>query len=130
MHYLFEKFYGLGSGISLFIATIIWKAFSPAIINTERDTEFESGIIALFHLLATRHNKVKNRKDIVKQNRHIPTAAAFGDLCIGALSVLTDLLGAISYGSDILFAITIIYQYFEIFVKEKNELGSMDTLLF
>jgi protein transport protein SEC61 subunit alpha len=38
--------YGLGSGISLFIATnicesIIWKAFSPTTINTGRGTEFE-----------------------------------------------------------------------------------------
>jgi protein transport protein SEC61 subunit alpha len=36
---LLQKGYGLGSGISLFIATnicetIVWKAFSPATINT------------------------------------------------------------------------------------------------
>ena len=28
-------------------------------------------------------------------NRYIPTAAAFGGLCIGALSVLADFMGAI-----------------------------------
>src|SRR5437870_1083495 len=28
-------------------------------------------------------------------NRYIPTAAAFGGLCIGALSILADFLGAI-----------------------------------
>lgn len=38
---LLQKGYGLGSGISLFIATnicetIVWKAFSPATINTGR----------------------------------------------------------------------------------------------
>lgn len=43
---LLQKGYGLGSGISLFIATnicesIIWKAFSPTTINTGRGTEFE-----------------------------------------------------------------------------------------
>ena len=63
-------------------------------------------------------------------NRYIPTAAAFGGLCIGALSVLADFLGAIGSGTGILLAVTIIYQYFEIFVKEQNEMGGINTLLF
>jgi len=309
---LLQKGYGLGSGISLFIATnicetIVWKAFSPATINTGRGTEFEGAIIALFHLLATRNDKVRalreafyrqnlpnlmnlvatvfvfavviyfqgfrvdlpiksaryrgqnssypiklfytsnipiilqsalvsnlyfisqmlsvrfggnffvnllgswteggaggparsyptgglcyylsppedlehmmtdpihallyitfmlgscaffsktwidvsgsSAKDVAKQlkeqsmvmrgfretsmvkelNRYIPTAAAFGGLCIGALSVMADLLGAIGSGTGILLAVTIIYQYFEIFVKEQAEVGSMGALLF
>jgi protein transport protein SEC61 subunit alpha len=49
---LLQKGYGLGSGISLFIATnvcesIIWKAFSPTTINTGRGPEFEGAVIAL-----------------------------------------------------------------------------------
>jgi len=61
---LLQKGYGMGSGISLFIATnicenIIWKAFSPTTINTGRGTEFEGAIIALFHLLITRTDKVR-----------------------------------------------------------------------
>lgn len=63
-------------------------------------------------------------------SRYIPTAAAFGGLCIGALSVLADFLGAIGSGTGILLAVTIIYQYFEIFVKEQSEVGSMGALLF
>ena len=40
---LLQKGYGLGSGISLFIATnicetIVWKAFSPTTVNTGRGT--------------------------------------------------------------------------------------------
>jgi protein transport protein SEC61 subunit alpha len=59
---LLQKGYGLGSGISLFIATnicetIIWKAFSPTTINTGKGTEFEGAVIALFHLMITRSNK-------------------------------------------------------------------------
>jgi len=57
-------------------------------------------------------------------NRYIPTAAAFGGLCIGALSVFADFLGAIGSGTGILLAVTIIYQYFEIFVKEQQEFGT------
>eukprot|EP00468_Gymnochlora_sp_CCMP2014_P010138 CAMPEP_0167751744 /NCGR_PEP_ID=MMETSP0110_2-20121227/6751_1 /TAXON_ID=629695 /ORGANISM="Gymnochlora sp., Strain CCMP2014" /LENGTH=462 /DNA_ID=CAMNT_0007637279 /DNA_START=92 /DNA_END=1480 /DNA_ORIENTATION=+ len=61
---LLTKGYGLGSGISLFIATnicenIIWKAFSPTTINTGRGTEFEGAIIAMFHMLVTRSDKVR-----------------------------------------------------------------------
>jgi protein transport protein SEC61 subunit alpha len=90
-------------------------------------------------------------------NRYIPTAAAFGGLCIGALSVLADFMGkslyldqfplcnkfdnklssvlsslppflspgAIGSGTGILLAVTIIYQYFEVFVKEQQEMGSL-----
>lgn len=57
-------------------------------------------------------------------NRYIPTAAAFGGVCIGALTVLADFMGAIGSGTGILLAVTIIYQYFETFEKEKaSELG-------
>lgn len=309
---IFYVGYGLGSGISLFIATnicetIVWKAFSPATVNTGRGTEFEGAVIALFHLLATRQDKVRglreafyrqnlpnlmnllatilvfaiviyfqgfrvdlpiksaryrgqyssypiklfytsnipiilqsalvsnlyvisqmlavkfhgnfivnllgvwadvggggparsypigglcyylsppenlghiaqdpvhavlyiffmlgscaffsktwidvsgsSAKDVAKQlkeqqmvmrghrensmihelNRYIPTAAAFGGLCIGALSVMADFLGAIGSGTGILLAVTIIYQYFEIFVKEQSEGMGMGSLLF
>uniref|UniRef100_A0A0E0ER41 Translocon Sec61/SecY plug domain-containing protein n=1 Tax=Oryza meridionalis TaxID=40149 RepID=A0A0E0ER41_9ORYZ len=57
-------------------------------------------------------------------NRYIPTAAAFGGVCIGALTVLADFIGAIGSGTGILLAVTIIYQYFETFEKERaTELG-------
>ena len=64
---LLTKGYGLGSGISLFIATnqcesIIWKAFSPTTVNTGRGAEFEGAVIALFHLLITRGDKARSRR--------------------------------------------------------------------
>jgi len=302
-----QKGYGLGSGISLFIATnicenIIWKAFSPTTINTGRGTEFEGAVIALFHLLITRTDKVRalkealyrqnlpnitnlmatvlvfvvviyfqgfrvdlpvkyskyrgqqgsypiklfytsnipiilqtalvsnlyffsqllykrfstnifvqllgrwqdveggtgaqsvpvgglayyvsppnslaeiiydpfhaifyltfiltacalfsktwievsgsSPKDVAKQlrdqdmvirgfrdksvikvlDRYIPIAAAFGGMCIGALTVVADFMGAIGSGTGILLAVTIIFQYFEMFVKEQAQAGSM-----
>eukprot|EP01127_Copromyxa_protea_P006916 TRINITY_DN16852_c0_g1_i1.p2 TRINITY_DN16852_c0_g1~~TRINITY_DN16852_c0_g1_i1.p2 ORF type:complete len:477 (+),score=110.31 TRINITY_DN16852_c0_g1_i1:33-1463(+) len=61
---------------------------------------------------------------LVKQlYRYIPTAAAFGGLCIGALSVMADFMGAIGSGTGILLAVTIIYQYFELFAKESQDFG-------
>jgi len=303
---LLQKGYGLGSGISLFIATgicetVIWKSFSPTTMNTGRGNQFEGCIIALFHLLLTRTDKVRalkeafyrtnlpncwslmstvfvfviviyfqgfrvdlpvkyakyrgqqssypiklfytsnipiilqsalvsnlyffsqlaakryktnfivrllgrwqeieggggqsipvgglayyvspprtladilydpfhamfyvgfvltacalfsktwievsgsSPKDVAKQlrdqemiiggfrpksmitvlNRYIPIAAAFGGMCIGALTIVADFMGAIGSGTGILLAVTIIFQYFEMFVKEQaNESGS------
>jgi len=302
---LLQKGYGLGSGISLFITTnvcenIVWKAFSPTTINTGRGTEFEGAVIALFHLLITRNDKVRalkeafyrqnlpnvtnllatalvivvviyfqgfrvdlpvkyqrqrgtvgsypiklfytsnipiilqtalvsnfyffsqmlykrfpenifinligqwqdnpyghgqsipvsgiayyisppgswmeifldpirtlmyiafvlttcalfsrtwpevsgtSARDVAKQlrdqqmvmrghrdsslekelQRYIPTAATFGGLCIGVLSITSDFMGAIGSGTGILLAVTNIYQYFEIFVKEQQEFGT------
>lgn len=298
---MLQKGYGLGSGISLFIATnicetVMWKAFSPQTVNSGRGDEFEGAIIALFHLLITRKDKiralryafyrpnlpnltnllatvlvffvvvyfqgfrvelpVKNQnyrgqqgtypiklfytsntpiiiisslmsnlyiisqmlsrrwagnfivdllgkwsteqqyskpigglvyymsapgslsegindplrtivyvafmliscavisrlwiefsgtsaRDVAKQlrdenmvikgyrdvstlsilNKYIPIAASFGGLCIGALTIFADFVGAIGSGTGILLAVTIIFQYFEIFKKEKEELG-------
>ena len=61
---LLQKGYGLGSGISLFIATnicetIIWKAFSPQTTNQGQGSEFEGAIVALVHMMATRPDKVR-----------------------------------------------------------------------
>jgi len=55
--------------------------------------------------------------------RYIPTAAAFGGLCIGTLSIVADFMGAIGSGTGILLAVSIIYQYYEQFVKEQEETG-------
>jgi protein transport protein SEC61 subunit alpha len=65
---LMQKGYGMGSGISLFIATnicenIIWKAFSPTTMNTGKGTEFEGAIVACFHFLASRTDKVLALKE-------------------------------------------------------------------
>lgn len=80
---LLQKGYGLGSGISLFIATnicesIIWKAFSPYTITGPRGAEFEGAIIAMFHLLITRSDKVRgnargNRLQGVAQRARPPS---------------------------------------------------------
>ncbi|XP_055388099.1 protein transport protein Sec61 subunit alpha-like [Condylostylus longicornis] len=303
MDELMQKGYGLGSGISLFIATnicenIVWKALSPTTINTGKGTEFEGAMVALFHLVLTKKNKIdalreafyrsnapnctnllatilvfliviyfqgfkvdlpvtyqkvrgqqgtypiklfytsnipiilqtalvsnlyffsqllyrrfrsslivsiigqwqvldpsgnavpiggiayyisppssvsdmgadpfhafiyitfvlvscavfsrmwtgisgSSARDVAKQlrdqqmlikghrdtaivellNRYIPTAAAFGGMCIGALTIVADVLGAIGSGTGILLAVTIVYQYYEMMVKETDQGG-------
>jgi len=54
-------------------------------------------------------------------NRYIPTAAAFGGACIGALTIVADFLGAVGSGTGILLAVTIIYQFFEQICKEREQ---------
>eukprot|EP00758_Cryptobia_borreli_P002186 Tbor_TRINITY_DN2843_c0_g1::TRINITY_DN2843_c0_g1_i1::g.23285::m.23285/K10956/SEC61A; protein transport protein SEC61 subunit alpha len=56
-------------------------------------------------------------------NRYIPTAAAFGGICIGALTIMADFLGAIGSGTGILLAVTMIHQYNEILQREWQDLG-------
>lgn len=86
---LLQKGYGLGSGVSLFIATnicesIIWKAFSPTTVNTGRGPEFEGAVIALFHLLFTWNDKGRALREAFWRDRLpnvmnlLATAIVFG----------------------------------------------------
>merc|ERR1719398_618862 len=102
---LLQKGYGLGSGISLFIATnicenIVWKAFSPTTINTGKGTEFEGAIIALFHLLFTRSGKVMALKEAFYR-QHAPN--------------ITSLFATV-----LVFFVVIFFQGFRVDVPVKN----------
>jgi len=67
-----------------------------------------------------------NVKEVLK--RYIPIAATFGGMCIGALTIIADFLGAIgsgtyfihTLGTGILLSVTIIYGYYETLKKEKE----------
>lgn len=54
-------------------------------------------------------------------NHYISTAAAFGGMCIGALLVIADFMGAIRTGTGIILSVTIIFQFYKAFVKEQKE---------
>lgn len=73
---LLQRGWGIGQGTSLFIATnicdtIVWKSFSPSTFNTGRGTEFEGAVIAFFHLLASRSDKVRALKEALYRT-HLP----------------------------------------------------------
>jgi len=61
-------------------------------------------------------------------DRYIPIAAGFGGMCIGALSVAADLMGAIGSGTGILLAVTMIYQYYEMWDKERQNPGGYNIV--
>merc|ERR1712078_262907 len=52
-----------------------------------------------------------------------------GGMCIGFLTIFADIVGAIGSGTGILMAVTIIYQYFEIVVKEQESASLLSSLL-
>jgi protein transport protein SEC61 subunit alpha len=60
-------------------------------------------------------------------NRYIPIAAMCGGMCIGLLSIVADLMGAIGSGTGILLSVSIIYGYYEKIVKDKvdNNIGGV-----
>lgn len=71
-----QKGYGIGSGISLFIATnicenIVWKCFCPTQGDYGRGPEFEGAVIALVHLLITRADKGKALREAFTR-QHLP----------------------------------------------------------
>ena len=60
---MLNKGYGVGSGISLFIATnicetFLWKCFSPITMRVGSNMEYEGAIINLFHSLIKNPNKI------------------------------------------------------------------------
>merc|ERR1719201_169227 len=117
---LLQKGYGLGSGISLFIATnicenIVWKAFSPTTINTGKGTEFEGAVIALFHLLIAKSDKVMALKEaFYRQNAPNITAL---------------------FATTLVFFVVIYFQGFRVELAVKNakvrgQMGSYPIKLF
>jgi len=111
---MLQKGWGLGSGISLFIATntceqIIWKALSPTTINTGRGAEFEGAVIALFHLTLTRSDPWKGFKEAFTRS-HLPN--------------VTNLLA-----TAVVFLVVIYFQGFRVDlpVRVKNARGHADN---
>merc|ERR1711924_4533 len=117
---LLQKGYGMGSGISLFIATnisesIVWKAFSPTTMNTGKGTEFEGAIVALFHMLVTRSEKIMALKDAFYR-QHAPN--------------ITSLFATV-----LVFFIVIYFQGFRVdlavkYQKVRGQMGSYPIKLF
>ncbi|KAL7550179.1 hypothetical protein ACHAWF_013424 [Thalassiosira exigua] len=74
---MLQKGYGLGSGISLFIAShisesIVWKALSPTTVDLGRGTEFEGALLAFFHLMFVRKNKFLALKEALLRQNLLP----------------------------------------------------------
>lgn len=89
--------------------SIIWKAFSPTTINSGRGAEFEGAIIALFHLLITRTDKVRAlREAFYRQN----------------LPNVTNLLATV-----LIFLVVIYFQGFRVVlpVRSKNARGQQGS---
>ena len=61
-------------------------------------------------------------------SRYIHIAATFGGICIGALCIFADFMGAIGSGTGIMLAVTIIYSFFEEIAK--NQKKTAESIIF
>ncbi|KAH0795025.1 protein transporter Sec61 subunit alpha isoform 2 [Histomonas meleagridis] len=73
---MLQNGYGIGSGISLFIATniceqIVWRLFSFQSFTYGRGKEYEGAIVAFFHLLITRKDKLRAIREAMFRS-HLP----------------------------------------------------------
>ncbi|EPY23124.1 protein transport protein SEC61 subunit alpha [Strigomonas culicis] len=108
---LLQRGWGIGSGTSLFIATnvcetIVWKCFSPSTINTGRGAEFEGAIIAFFHLLVSRSDKVRALREAFYRPQ---------------LPNLTNVFATL-----VVFVIVVFFQGFRVPLITKSKFNSMD----
>ena len=53
-------------------------------------------------------------------NRNIPTAAAVGGMVVGGLSVVADMFGSAVSGAGVVMVVTIMFQYYEIGIRENG----------
>ncbi|CCW68365.1 unnamed protein product [Phytomonas sp. Hart1] len=109
---LMQKGWGIGSGSSLFIATnvcdtIVWKSFSPSTINTGHGEEFEGAIIAFFHLLVSRTDKVRALREALYRPQ---------------LPNLTNILA-----TAVVFVVVVFFQGFRIPLMTKSKYNGMDN---
>uniref|UniRef100_A0A3P9P5Q9 SEC61 translocon subunit alpha 1 n=1 Tax=Poecilia reticulata TaxID=8081 RepID=A0A3P9P5Q9_POERE len=129
-YYLYppESFYSVHALIYIFFMLSSCAVFSKTWIEVSGSSAKDVAKLLKDHQMVMRGHRETSM--VHELNRYIPTAASFGGLCIGGLSLMAHFLGAFGSGTEILMTVTSIYQYFEIFVKEQSEVGSMGALLF
>ncbi|KAI5192435.1 protein transport protein SEC61 subunit alpha [Nematocida sp. AWRm77] len=67
--------------------------------------------------LVVKGHSIQGTQDIL--NRYIPIASVLSGLLIGGIYILSDLFDTIGSGQNIILAVSIIGQYFELFAKEQ-----------
>jgi len=68
---------------------------------------------------------IKGHRDTALEHelsRYIPTAAELGGIIVGGLSFVADLFGSAVSGSSIVVLVTVIFQYYEIVLRESGGL--------
>lgn len=105
------------SGTGFLLADTIESAFAL----TRKFLEHKAMTRVGFFCVIVTFSRFDSAGLVQELKRYIPVAAAFGGMCIGALTIVADLFGAIGSGTGILLAVTIVYQYFESYEKEKNQ---------
>jgi len=92
-----------------------WIEFSGQSVDDVAAQWKQEGVIIPGHRAGSNNIRPKLQK-------YIPTAAAFGGMCVGALSIAADFIGAIGSGTGILMAVTIVYGYIESYMAENKKM--------
>lgn len=61
-------------------------------------------------------------------NRYIPIAAVLSGVIVGGISIVSDLLDTVGSGQNIILAVSIIGQYFELFASEQMKYKGMAAM--
>jgi len=106
IHFIFYVFFMLAS---CSVLAYMWLEMSGSSPRDVSESLKKQGMVVLGYRPETMINAF---------NRYIPTAASFGGLCVGALTIFADLLGALGSGTGILLAVGNILQLVETFHKD------------
>jgi len=68
------------------------------------------------------------RSTVTCLNKYIPICALTGGFFLGGLTIFADMFGEIGSGTGVLLAVTIIFQYFEVYAKEQQAAGGANLL--
>lgn len=61
----------------------------------------------------------------MRLNKWINVAAGLGGVCVGLLTIVADFLGAIGSGTGILLTCNIIYEMYELYLRERKQMMGM-----
>ncbi|KAI5173224.1 protein transport protein SEC61 subunit alpha [Nematocida sp. LUAm3] len=77
--------------------------------------------------LVVKGHSVQGTQDLL--NRYIPIAAVLAGIIVGSISIMSDLFDTIGSGQNIILAVSIIGQYFELFAKEQMKYKGFRAIL-
>lgn len=107
-----------------FLVYVSFMILSSAFISRAWIDVSDSNAQSVSNQLKNQKMAIKGiRNDVEYLNRYIPTAGFLSGVIIGGICVMASLLDCIGSGTNVILAVGIIWQYFELFSKENVKRG-------
>ncbi|TBT97877.1 subunit SecY of preprotein translocase [Hamiltosporidium magnivora] len=97
--------------------------FSRTWIDVSESNQFDVAKQLKRNKMTLKGVREKNVPEVL--GKYIPTAAFLGGFFIGLVCVLANLMDTIGSGTNIILAVSIVWQYFELFTKENMKNGNI-----